>query len=214
MQELVPGATVCHCFGPNIGFGRANNYNFSTAMLGEEDLFVVVNPDVSFSGNELIPLLEWVLSREDVSCVAPLVLGSNASVQYSAKHNPTLLSLALGRLGFLRRFDLLARYDSWHRNLTRDYLRECIDATYLSGCFLIIPSPFYELVGGFSSRYFLHLEDADLVRRLSRVGRTIHNPIGRVMHLWARGSHRSFRQQFCLFNSFITYCRIWGFQLL
>lgn len=212
IEDSTPGVTLSYRKSSNIGFGSANNLNFKTAMLSFADLFVVVNPDISFASQELSPLLDWIQDNAShVSCVAPLVVNASGQIQYSAKQNPTFLSLLLGRIGILRRIRFFARYDSWHRGLGNDYAKCCFDSSYLSGCFLIVPSCYYLAVGGFCERFFLHLEDADLVRRLSAVGRTLHNPIGRVTHLWARGSHRSLVQMRMLARSYIIYTSIWGF---
>lgn len=214
IANALPGVGLLHQKSKNIGFGSANNLNFKQASLSDGDLFAVVNPDISFIAQELFPLLDWLLARSaHVSCVSPLITNESGDIQYSAKQNPTFLSLLIGRLGILRRLSPFARYDSWHRNLSEDYRSSCIDSSYLSGCFLVIPGFYYSSVGGFCEKFFLHLEDADLVRRLSNVGRSLHNPMGRVTHLWARGSHRSLRQMALLARSYLVYCSIWGFSI-
>jgi GT2 family glycosyltransferase len=213
IRALIPDVQFLYAKGANIGFGGANNFNYSQASLFGDDIFVVANPDVSFAAVDLVRLLDWLVSRPTVACLAPLIVSPIGTIQYSAKRNPTVLSLALGRFYGLARLGLLCRYDANHRNLDKDYTRDCIPSPYLSGCFLIIPSRFYSRVGGFCSQFFLHLEDADLVRRLSFVGETLHNPIGTVIHLWARGSHGSLAQTFRLIQSSITYFRIWGLKI-
>ena len=213
LQACAPGVEVLFAKGANIGFGRANNFNYFQASLSGDDIFIVANPDVSFAPADLVRLLDWLVSRPYVSCLAPLIVGSSGAIQYSAKRNPTLLSLALGRFRGLTKLAFFCRYDAHHRNLDEDYASDCIVSSYLSGCFLIIPSRFYSAVDGFCPDFFLHLEDADLVRRLSLVGETLHNPIGTVTHLWARGSHKSLTQTLHLIQSCITYFRIWGLRI-
>lgn len=199
--------------GRNIGFGRANNRNFTNSGLADSDLFVVVNPDIRFHSVQLLPLLAWAFSHDEFSCIAPLVLLNEGGVQFSAKRNPTVLSLLLGRFDCLLSWTFFRQYDDWHKNLDKDYLRDLIESSYLSGCFLIIPASAFYSVGGFCDRYFLHVEDADLVRRLSMIGKTIHNPVGVVVHGWARGSHSSIRQILSLIKSFVVYCSIWGVRI-
>ena len=213
IQSLIGDVCLVHQHGLNVGFGSAHNKNFSVCRTNPGDLFIVVNPDISFDPGDLLTLFEWVKKRPDASCIAPLILNPNGRLQPTAKHNPTFLSLLLGRFPFLKFFRCLYKYDFWHRNLQLDYFTDIIACDYLSGCFLIIPSHFYAAVGGFCEKYFLHMEDADLVRRLSSVGLALHNPIGRVIHVWARGSHRSFRQTLCLLKSYYIYSRSWGFAL-
>ena len=209
------GSIPCYYFhnSSNIGFGLANNRNYEAPRLSEDDLFIVANPDTYFDATQLADLLQWVVHNKNISCAAPLLLNPGGSVQYSAKKNPTLLSLALGRLRFLCNLPILSKYDKWHKNMSHDYCSDCFESSYLSGSFLVIPSWAYRRVNGFSAKYFLHLEDADIVRRLSLVGSTVHNPIGKVVHLWARGSHKSLVQTIHLLHSMFTYFSIWGFRL-
>ena len=212
-QEL--GSTPCYYSrnSSNIGFGLANNSNYAASELSEDDLFIVANPDTYFEATQLAPLLLWLARNKSISCAAPLLLNPSGSIQYSAKKNPTLLSLALGRLRFLCNLPILSKYDKWHKNMSHDYCSDCFESSYLSGSFLVIPSWAYRRVNGFSAKYFLHLEDSDIVRRLSLVGSTVHNPIGKVVHLWARGSHKSLVQSIHLLQSMFTYFSIWGFRL-
>jgi GT2 family glycosyltransferase len=209
IEAQLGGVPLHHTKGPNLGYGRAHNSNFAAAALEPDDLFIVTNPDIHFDPADLIPLLDWMMSKPEAACAAPLVVGDDGAIQYSAKHNPTLLSLALGRFPCLKAVPGCRRYDRWHRNAGRDYTRETIASPYLSGCFLVIPARSYQAVGGFCPRYFLHLEDADLSRRLAALGHTAHNPIGRVVHRWARGSHRSLRQTFSLLRSMLVYASLW-----
>jgi len=210
VRSILNISGLTYQYGRNIGFGSAHNRNFSISNPQDSFLFIVVNPDVCFEPSSLLPLLDWVISNPNVSCISPLVLNPGGRIQYSAKHNPTFLSLLLGRVPHLKLLPLFDRYDRWHRNLDCGYVTHCIESTYLSGCFLLIPSHSYRIVGGFSEKYFLHLEDADIVRKLSLHGRCLHNPIGSVTHLWARGSHASPLQMFHLVYSFFVYSMSWG----
>jgi GT2 family glycosyltransferase len=213
VRSILNISSLTYQYGRNIGFGSANNRNFSSSMSEEPFLFIVVNPDICFEPSSLLPLLDWTISNPMVSCVSPLILNSGGRIQCSAKHNPTFLSLLLGRLPCLKRIALFDKYDKWHRNLDCNYVSSCIESTYLSGCFLVIPSYFYRKVGGFSEKYFLHLEDADIVRKLARYGVCKHNPIGSVSHIWARGSHSSLLQMFHLAYSYLRYSMAWGIRL-
>ena len=213
VRSILTISSLTYHYGANIGFGSANNRNFSSSLAEEPFLFVVVNPDICFDPFSLLPLLDWIISHPMVSCVSPLILNSGGRIQYSAKHDPTFLSLLLGRLPCLKRIPLFDKYDKWHRNLHRNYESSCIESTYLSGSFLVIPSCFYRKVGGFSEQYFLHLEDADIVRKLARQGVCMHNPIGSVLHLWARGSHSSPLQMLHLAYSYLLYSIAWGIRL-
>jgi len=213
IADIVEDLSFSYVNYTNVGFARANNVNALSLSYAPSELFIVANPDTSFLSSELAPLLYWILHHKKVACAAPLVVNPGGATQYSAKRNPTFLSLLLGRLPLLTALPVFARYDSWHRNLDSCYEKDIISSTYLSGCFLVVRSLSFHKVGGFSGRYFLHLEDADIVRRLSGCGLTVHNPIGKVYHRWARGSHKSLGQALHLLRSIVVYISIWGMRL-
>jgi GT2 family glycosyltransferase len=213
IQARIAGVRLILKHGNNIGFGAGHNLACN-GSLQTPSILILANPDTSFNPHEIYPLIDWLHSRRGYSCIAPLVLLQNGEIQYTAKKNPTFLSLAVGRLGILKKLPILRSYDEWHRNLDKNYCTDLIESPYLSGSFLLIPSEYFMAVCGFDERYFLHLEDADIVRRLSLVGITAHNPLGKITHLWARGSHKSLRQTYYILKSYLRYSRKWGFSLL
>ena len=212
IKQYVPLAQLYYTRGPNIGFGASNNVNFR--FVGSYDsgfIFVLANPDTYFSPGSLLPLF-LKFCDDTFSCIAPLILNPPDSIQYSAKRNPTFLSLFLGFFSAMSIIPALRSYSFRHKNCFQDYRSEIISSTYLSGCFLAIPSHFFDAVGGFDEDYFLHLEDADIVRRLSAHGQAIHYPESFVYHRWARGSHKSFVQIAFLLRSYLVYVSKWGFR--
>ena len=213
IDSYLPPHSFSYNFGENIGFGAGHNKNFNLIDSDDQFLFIVVNPDISFHAPSILDLVKWLDECPSCSCVAPLIVNGESKIQFSAKRDPTILSLLLGRFSFLTNISFLSTYDRWHKNLDLSYESDIIASSYLSGCFLMIPGHFFVQAGGFCESYFLHLEDADIVRRLSALGPTFHNPIGRVVHQWARGSHNSFAQTIHLIKSVIVYISIWSMPL-
>ena len=84
---------------------------------------------------------------------------------------------------------------------------------FLSGSFLVVKAEIFAKVKGFSEAYFLHFEDADLVRKCSFYGLTAHLPKGEITHTWNRGSHKSLFQIIHLIRSMFIYFYKWGFKL-
>lgn len=103
LQRACPTCRIIHQYGPNIGFGSANNRNFTVANLPDSSLFIVANPDISFEAHLLLPLLKSLFTNPQLSCSAPLIFNSPDHIQFSVKTNPSFLSLMLGRFSLLRR---------------------------------------------------------------------------------------------------------------
>ena len=196
----------------NIGFGRGHNQNLLCINFRPKDIYLITNPDITFNPYELFRYVEK-FSISDYVCISPLIKNPSGKVQYSVKKNPTVLSLLLGRFKILRKIRIFKNYYEDHINYNYDYLKNKIESSYLSGCFLLVKAVTYHKVKGFDSRYFLHLEDADFTRTCSVEGKVIHNPECTVFHEWARGSHKSVKQMFFLLNSMFIYFKKWGFKI-
>ena len=197
----------------NIGFGRANNKNFSNYEFNKNDIFIISNPDTYFKYQELIKIIEFFITQDEIICANPIIKNAKGDIQFSAKKNPTFFSLLIGFLPYLKKFKMLSKYDFFHKNKDKKYLSETFKAEFLSGSFLLVKPLMFKEVGGFTKSFFLHLEDADLVRKLSLLGTTAHLPKAEIIHTWNRGSHKSFFQIINLIKSMFLYFFIWGFRL-
>ena len=103
----------------NLGYGRAHNKNLLRKNYSKSNtVFVVINPDITFDYLELFNYLENFVDSKYL-CVAPLVKNDKGEIQYSAKKNPTLLSLILGRFKFLRFLKIFDNYQKIHLNLIK-----------------------------------------------------------------------------------------------
>ena len=102
-------------------------------------------------------LLE-IKNRREISCAAPLIINEKSAIQYSAKKNPTIASLLIGRFKILFIFPFLKNYYLKHINFDKDYLNQEIESSYLSGCFLIVKASIFSHINGFSNKIFLHLK--------------------------------------------------------
>lgn len=80
----------------------------------------------------------------------------------------------------------------------------------LSGCFLIIKSSILLKLGGFDERYFMYMEDVDLVRRIGASFDTIYYPSVHVVHAYEKGSYKNFKLLRYHLLSAILYFNKWG----
>ena len=196
----------------NIGFGRANNNNFGNYKYDSTDLFIISNPDTFFEAKKFVNFIKSFQEQDSIVCANPLIKNIKGAIQYSSKENPTFLSLLLGFLPFLLNIKIFNNYDFFHKNKDKDYSNVIFKANYLSGSFLVVKANIFKKVGGFTNSYFLHLEDADLVRKCSKFGVTAHFPKGEIIHKWNRGSHKSLFQISHVIRSMVIYFFSWGFK--
>ena len=152
------------------------------------------------------------LNNDDVSLLTPRILGELGDVQLLCKQSPTVLAM------FSRRFIPNSLKPSWLKGYDLRYCMHEYDYSsifevpYLSGCCMVARSSSFEAVGGFDEKFFLYLEDADLTRSMSRLGRCIHFPYSSVVHSWGR-EYQSIKLMFVNLISAYHYFLKWGFKL-
>lgn len=158
------------------GFGDNHNTAFKCSR---GDIFVVVNPDIRALRLDLTNLTT-LSEQQKVGACAPLVFNTMGTLEDSARRFPTVFRL-LNRVLFNRR---QADYDLIGSNP--------ITVDWVAGMFVLFPRAVFEAVGGFDTRYFMYMEDADICRRLQKCGYMVLVDCSTsVVHDARRSSHRS-----------------------
>jgi GT2 family glycosyltransferase/glycosyltransferase involved in cell wall biosynthesis len=146
----------------NIGYGGANNRGVEQAS-GEYLLFL--NSDTSVPEGAVGKLLEIIKDRTEYGIVAPLILNPDRSLQLSWGSD-----LHFHTEVFLKYFA-----EKWHRlRFKRKKGRMSRNVDWVSGACFVIARSLFQKVGGFDERFFLYAEDADLGRRIRKLGYEVH----------------------------------------
>lgn len=192
--------------GRNVGFGAGHNIGIR-ACLGRSDFHLILNPDVEFGGHVLSSLAALLQANSDIGVVMPRILYPDGSLQQLCKMLPTPADLLFRRfIPFRSIVDGLNRRYELH-GLPQD---RPVDVPTLSGCFLLARTDLLEKVGGFDERYFMYMEDVDLVRRLGDLARTVYVPQVAVIHAYAKGSYVNRRLLGYHLKSAVKYFHKWG----
>jgi len=137
----------------------------------------------------------------------PQIRYPDGSLQRLCKLLPTPSDLLVRRFLPIRSLQerLNSRYEL--HSLPQDRASE---VPTLSGCFLAMRSADLLAIDGFDERFFMYMEDVDLVRRLSRRGAVRYRPDIHVVHEYAKGSYRSRKLLGYHLKSAILYFNKWG----
>lgn len=171
----------------NLGFGAAHNRAI-TAVASESDFHLILNPDIQF-GPEVLPhLVDVMQGTPKIGVLMPRVNYPDGSLQHLCKLLPTPVDLILRRFlsSKLIQATINRRYEL--HDLPQDRL---IDIPTVSGCFLLVRTKILLMLGGFDTRYFMYLEDVDLVRRIGSLARVAYDPRVSITHAYAKGSYRN-----------------------
>lgn len=192
--------------GANLGFGAGHNLALAQ-ISARAPYHLFLNPDVRFDEGVLITLADRLDAMPDIATIMPRINFEDGSLQRLCKLLPTPVDLILRRFIPVRRVQawLNERYEL--HGLSQDVLS---DVPTISGCFLMTRRAALDDIGGFDTRYFMYMEDVDLVRRLNAKGRVAYDPTVSVVHRYAKGSYRNRKLLGYHLASAIRYFNKWG----
>lgn len=98
--KLVPPQQVysSQAFPKNIGFGQAHNWAISEAKKKGSKYHFVVNPDIFYSKDAVLPMVEFMEHNQEVGEMMPKILYPNGRTQFLPKLMPSPLMLAQRKL--------------------------------------------------------------------------------------------------------------------
>ena len=194
--------------GKNIGFGAGHNLVLEQIkQLSKYHL--ILNPDVSFSGEVVSILIKEFQNKEDVAMIAPKIVFPDGKHQNSCRRYPSLRDLFIRRSGFLKRIFISAIHKGEYRDkdLTRSFYPD-----FVHGCFMLFKTDDYIKIGGFDKRYFLYMEDVDICRKIDQIDKKKkYYPNVQIKHELRKGSLKNIQLFFTHLNSSIKYFKKWGF---
>jgi GT2 family glycosyltransferase len=192
----------------NIGFGKAHNLAYEhVRQLSSYHL--VLNPDVHFDGTVLKTLVDVMAAEPDLGVVMPKILYGNGETQHLCKRLPTPWDLVVRRFAPDFAHGIFRRTMEGYELRGRDY-DQPMEPPTLSGCFLLLRNSVIDEVGLFDTRFFMYMEDVDLIRRMLGVSRALYYPHVAITHEYQKGSYRSGRLALHHVLSAVKYFSKWG----
>lgn len=187
----------------NIGFGRSHNYVLNKI---NSKYHAVINPDITFNGNMLKKMVDYMDANSDVAMLTPKILNLDGTIQRLPRKKPTLKYLASGRL---------EHHSKKFKNIRDEYtmagvdFKEPTEVDFCTGCFMFIKTETLKKLNGFDERFFMYFEDIDLTQRAKKYGKTIIYPDAEVYHSWNRDSAQKIKY-FCVHvSSMLKYFKKW-----
>jgi N-acetylglucosaminyl-diphospho-decaprenol L-rhamnosyltransferase len=160
-----------------LGFAANHDQAFTHA---KGRYFCVINPDIRLDDDPFQTLIAC-LQDTSVAVVGPIVLSAAGAVEDSARRFPSPFKIICKALGKCKGSDYVIT-----------------DATifpdWVGGMFMLFRYETFELLGGFSQKYFLYYEDVDLCARIKLHGYKVALcPGAKVVHEARRDSHREMK---------------------
>ncbi len=187
LLEKFPFVTYVKSKG-NTGFGAGNNLGASRAR-GEFLFFL--NPDTLVFPETLDRLVNFIKEKKEVGVVAPLVVDVKKKPYQLQGFTQLTPLVGVVVLSFINKYFpnnyIAKRYTlaSWNKKDARE-------VDIIAGCAFVMRKNVFAEIGGFDERFFLFFEEADLCRRIKKLGYTIWiYPKAQVVHLGAKSTTQS-----------------------
>lgn len=192
----------------NTGYGSSHNIALHKAVNINSEYHLILNPDIEFDSSVLKKIVEYMDLHDDVVYLLPKVFFPNGNEQYLCKLLPTPFDLFLRR--FFSKLSITDRNDNKYL-LKQSGYNKIINPPCLSGCFMFLRlKAIKENNIYFDERYFMYLEDFDLIRNLHRVGKTIFFPEVSIIHNHAKESYKNRKLMKIHIQSAIKYFNKYG----
>jgi GT2 family glycosyltransferase/glycosyltransferase involved in cell wall biosynthesis len=194
----------------NLGYGKG--HNFALRLIEKKSKYhLIINPDITLKVEDIDRLIVRMDSIPSASVCMPQIKYRNGKNQYLAKLLPNFYLLILRRffsnlnVNFFQ--SILFKYE-----LKNFSLPKVSNVPSLSGCFLLARTKDLVAVNGFDPRFFMYMEDVDLVRRLKFNGKkqTLYFSDIFVIHGYSKKSYKSLKFLFYHSISAIKYFFKWG----
>jgi N-acetylglucosaminyl-diphospho-decaprenol L-rhamnosyltransferase len=171
----------------NEGFATACNHGW---RVGTAPYVLFLNPDAQIDGESIHALAGALAARPSAGIVAPKILGSDGSLQFSQRRFPTIRSTFSQAL-FLHRLFPQADWSDEVVRAARAYETES-SPDWVSGACLVIRRSLLESIGGWDDSFFLYSEDTDLCRRVRAAGfDVLYVPAATAVHVGGQSAPRA-----------------------
>jgi GT2 family glycosyltransferase len=174
-----------------LGFGRNNNLIFDYCCtkldMNADDYFIVLNPDVLISADDVNRLVERM--RQDVVKLSAISLFRDNELSIhdnSVRHFPSFNQFVKSFLG-LGNTSII----------DKENLNKACQVDWAAGSFLATKAEHYRSLGGFDESYFMYCEDIDICYRSSVAGEAVtFYPDIKAVHLAQHANRKMLSKHF------------------
>ena len=191
----------------NGGYGYGHNQVIEKLT---SDIHFIINPDIRFGITTLRETASFLLGRNDIAICTPEMRTSTGGYEFPPKQQPKIRYIVAR---FFSQFRFLQKWRDEYtmKEKVMNNNGNPFDISFCSGAFMAIKTAYFKQVGGFDDRYFLYYEDADLTRKLLKLGRCVCIPTLSVIHDGKRDAYKSALLRKIMIASMLKYFCKWGF---
>ncbi|OTA19169.1 glycosyltransferase [Xenorhabdus beddingii] len=174
-----------------LGFGENNNLIFdyckSNLEMGENDYFIILNPDVDITIESMNKLVSSMSHDNVMFSTINLYKDYNYQLHdYSIRRFPTLTDFIFSFIGFKNK-----------TKIEKEKIASPCNVDWAAGSFLAFRVDAFERANGFNPKYFMYCEDIDICLRLKINGLNLtYYPNILAIHLAQHKNRNIFSKHF------------------
>ncbi|WP_075721246.1 glycosyltransferase family 2 protein [Roseburia sp. 499] len=188
----------------NLGFGAGHNYVLSEL---DSKYHAIVNPDIILKEDSLQTLMKF-MEQNQVGMAVPRMTDEKGEFQAVYRRELTVLDMGI-RMFLSSHFK---KRQAYHTMQDMDYSKT-FQVPFAQGSFLVIQTELFQKLGGFDTRYFMYMEDADLCKQVNQCSSLYYCPDTTVIHKWERASKKNGKLRRIHIASMFRYFCKWGWKL-
>lgn len=190
--------------GKNLGFGEGHNYVLPRL---DSKFHAIVNPDIILTEDSLSILMDFI-QEHNIGMAVPRLEDGEGKLQAAYRRELTVWDMAV-RMFFPSHF----KKRQWRHTMQDMDFGKPFFVPFAQGSFLVVRTELFRALGGFDSRYFMYMEDADLCRHVNQKSSLWYCPDTAVIHKWERSSHKDWKLFRVHIASMVKYFQKWGWKL-
>lgn len=188
----------------NLGFGAGHNYVLSEL---DSKYHAIVNPDIILKEDSLGILIKF-MEQQQIGMAVPRMIDEKGNFQAVYRRELTVLDMGI-RMFLSSHFK---KRQAYHTMQDMDYSKPFL-VPFAQGSFLVIQTELFQKLGGFDTRYFMYMEDADLCKQVNKCSSLYYCPDTTVIHKWERASKKDGKLRKIHIKSMFRYFGKWGWKL-
>ena len=196
-----------HNTGENQGFARGCN---TGVRLARSDYLLFLNPDALLPRGAAERMIQTAESATDPVIVGGRPIGRDGREQRGGRRGELTFTSAI--TGFLGLSKLLGLRDIHREN--EPLPKHAIPVPAVSGAAMLMSRRGFDQVAGFDERYFLHVEDLDICKRVRELGGDVlFEPRAPIIHYGSSSKVSLFKVEMWKARGLIRYFNSHGGQL-
>jgi N-acetylglucosaminyl-diphospho-decaprenol L-rhamnosyltransferase len=182
----------------NVGFARANNQAIQRSL---GSYLLLLNSDAVLLPKTVNILYKHARTRSEIGALGTQWLNPDGTFQASYNNFPTLMSEFFQALGI---YKIINPFFPSYPPQTSIEITDC---DWVGGACMLLRRSAIDQVGLLDESYFMYVEEMDFCYRLRRAEwKVVYLPDAKVIHYGGGSASRnSYKQQFLLYKSKITY---------